>query len=96
MKFAALIEYITNTQKVSEVRPLHRAYLTQLMSEGKIVCAGPFLDDFGALIVYEAADKASAEAMLLADPFHTHGVFVRWDLRPWKIVFVPPEGVQPG
>ena len=54
MKWAAVIEYIADPSKVAEVRPHHRVYLTGLLEAGKLVCAGPFLDDFGALIVYEA------------------------------------------
>ena len=69
MKFAAVIEYIADTAKVAEHRPAHRVYLTGLIESNRLAVAGPFLDDFGALIVYEAADAAEAEALLKADPF---------------------------
>jgi uncharacterized protein len=95
MKFAAVIEYITDTAKIAEVRPAHREYLSQLQSAGQLVGAGPFLDDFGALIIYEAPDAATAERLITADPFHTAGVFVRWTVRPWKMVFATPA-LMPG
>ena len=60
MKWAAVIEYIADPSKVAEIRPHHRGYLTGLLEAGKLVCAGPFLDDFGALIVYEAESKELA------------------------------------
>jgi uncharacterized protein len=94
MKFAAVIEYITDTAKVGEIRPAHRQYLQTLLERGQLACAGPFMDDFGALIVYEAASAEEAEGFLKADPFHTGGVFVRWTIRPWKTVFVPAGGMQ--
>ncbi len=97
MKFAAVIEYIADTAKVAEYRPAHRVYLTSLIESNRLAVAGPFLDDFGALIVYEAADVAGAEALLKADPFHAAGIFARWTIRPWKTVFgnpglLPPNG----
>jgi uncharacterized protein YciI len=88
MKWAAVIEYIPEPAKVAEIRPAHRAYLTELQQANKLVCGGPFLDDFGALIVYEAESQDEVEAMIQADPFFTGGVFVRWQLHPWKTVFV--------
>ncbi len=91
MKFAAIIEYLQNKEKVSEVRPVHRQYLTSLKEQGKLVAAGPFTDDSGALIVYEAESLGAAEALLKADPFHTSGIFLKWQLRPWNTVFANRE-----
>ncbi len=97
MKWAAVIEYIPDQAKIGEIRPAHRAYLTQLIDEGKLVCSGPFTDNYGALIVYEAETYDAAEAILKGDPFFVGGVFVRWEMRPWKCVFgnpalLPPNG----
>lgn len=90
MKYAAVIEYIADAAKIGELRPAHRAYLNELLAADKLVGAGPFLDDFGALIIYEAPDAAGAEALIRADPFYVGGVFVRWTVRPWKMVFANP------
>lgn len=95
MKFAAVIEYISDAAKVNEHRPAHRAYLTKLIETNRLVVAGPFLDDYGALIVYEAADAAGAEELLKADPFHDAGIFVKWTMRPWKTVFGNPGLLPP-
>lgn len=91
MRYAAVIEYIKDAAKVGEVRPKHREYLDSLLKGGRLACAGPFLDDFGALIVYEADSVEAAEKLIRADPFHAAGVFVRWDVRPWKVVFHNPD-----
>ena len=95
MEWAAVIEYIHGTTKIGEIRPVHREYLKSLLDTGKLVCAGPFLDDFGSLIVYEADTKEAAEAILQADPFHANGIFVRWTIRPWKPVFANPQLLPP-
>jgi uncharacterized protein YciI len=85
MKFVAIIEY-TNKERIAEARPSHRAYLTGLHAEGKVVASGPFEDDSGALIIYDAESAEVAEAMIAADPFHAAGVFVSWQVRPWRQV----------
>lgn len=86
MKFAAIIEYIQDKAKIAEIRPTHRQYLTSLIAQGQLVACGPFTDDSGALIVYEAPSAADAEKLLQGDPFHNGGVFVSWKLRPWNVV----------
>ena len=91
MKWAATIEYITDTAKIGEIRPAHRAYLPSLMEKNQLALSGPFEDNYGALIVYEADTLEAAEALLKADPFHANGVFVRWVIRPWKLIFVNPK-----
>ena len=91
MKFAAIIEYLQDKAKVDAIRPVHRQYLTGLLQEGKLAATGPFTDDSGALIVYEADTAEQAEKLLKGDPFHAAGVFVSWKIRPWKVVFANRE-----
>ncbi len=86
MKFAAIIEYLQDKAKIAEVRPVHRQYLASLRDSGRLVASGPFTDDSGALIIYEAPSREEAEMILQGDPFHQAGIFVRWQLRPWNPV----------
>jgi uncharacterized protein YciI len=90
MKFAAVIEYIQDAEKVEKIRPQHRQYLGDLLARGNMFATGPFEDGYGALIVYEAENAEKAEALLKGDPFHVAGVFVRWTIRPWKVVMGNP------
>lgn len=94
MLWAAWIEYTPDQAKVAEARPAHRQYEAKLLAEGKLALGGPLTDNFGALIVYEAESKEAAEELLEADPFHRSGVFVRWQIRPWKVVFASTSLVQ--
>ena len=87
MKYATSIEYSQDAALVEAHRPAHRAYLTSLLENGKLFASGPYADGSGALIVYEADSPESAEAILKADPFHAAGVFLKWQMRPWKVVF---------
>ncbi len=94
MKFAAIIDYLQDKDKVAAIRPTHRQYLTSLLQAGKIFATGPFTDDSGALIVYEAETAEEAEQLLKADPFHAGGVFLKWQIRAWKVVMGNP-GLMP-
>ena len=91
MKFAAVIEYSQDREKTEAARPAHRQYLLGLRDRGQLAAAGPFTDSPGALIVYEAGSAEEAEKLLRADPFHAAGVFVRWQIRPWNVVFANRE-----
>ena len=86
MKFAAIIEYIPDASRVSEVRPAHRDYLGGLLETGNFVLGGPFIDDSGALIVYEAESADEVERFIENDPFAKRGVFASWKIRPWKLI----------
>jgi uncharacterized protein len=85
-KFATVIRY-GNSDRIAEVRPRHREYLTVLKEQGKLFTSGPFEDDSGALIIYEADSLADAEALIEADPFREAGVFQSWEMKPWRQVF---------
>ena len=91
MKFAAVIEYSQEQEKVNAVRPTHRAYLASLVEKNQLFASGPFEDGSGALIIYEADTLDGAEALIAADPFHAAGVFLRWTVRPWKMVISNPR-----
>jgi uncharacterized protein YciI len=91
MKFAAIIEYTQDKAKIAEVRPVHRQYLAGLCQRGQLAASGPFTDDSGALIIYEAGSREEAEQILQGDPFFKNGIFVRYQLRPWNPVIANRE-----
>ncbi len=95
MKFAAIIEYLQDADRVQAIRPVHRQYLTSLKVAGQLAMAGPFTDGSGALIIYETATVEEAEGLLKGDPFFENGIFLRWQLRPWNPVMGNP-GLFPG
>jgi uncharacterized protein YciI len=89
-RFAVIITY-GDKAKRDATRPLHRDYLRSLYDQGKLLESGPFGDDDGALIIYECADRAEAEAQLAADPYSkAEGVIARAEIRAWTLVLPPP------
>jgi hypothetical protein len=89
MLWAAVIRY-GNPDKIKEVRPVHRQYLSALRERGKLWASGPFVDDSGALIIYQAESEEEARQLIEGDPFFAAGVFQDIQLKPWNIVFKPP------
>jgi uncharacterized protein len=54
---------------------------------GEIVFAGALAEPADrALIVFHAADKATAEAFARHDPYVVNGLVKKWEVRPWNVV----------
>jgi uncharacterized protein YciI len=51
------------------LRPAHREQLTALHAEGKLVAAGPYADESGALLLF-SAEREEVEAAVAADPYY--------------------------
>ncbi len=86
-KFAVTLTFGDEAPRLA-TRPRHREYLERLLREGKLHESGPWVDDSGALIVYEAADEAEARALLVADPYsQTEGIIASSQINEWNVVF---------
>jgi uncharacterized protein YciI len=63
----------------------HGNYMLSLYVKGVLKFAGPFLDDAGGAVVFEAESEERAKALVDADPAVVTKVFVA-ELHPWRIV----------
>ena len=84
--FAVTLTFTDDTERRLEVRPTHREYLAQLLERGKLHESGPFVDDSGALIVYDAADVAEVQELLSADPYTPAGIIAGASIKEWNVV----------
>jgi uncharacterized protein YciI len=66
------------------VRPRHRDFLERLRSEGRLVAAGPWSDESGALIILVAEHVEEVERLLEADPYVREGVAGARRLHEWR------------
>ncbi|MGC4835852.1 YciI family protein [Micromonospora vinacea] len=65
-------------------RPAHRERLQALHQEGRLVMAGPFADDSGALLIFDVPDAEAFAAIVAADPYYrTPGVTIAGQ-REWS------------
>jgi uncharacterized protein YciI len=69
------------------VRPAHRAYLAELLATRKLVTAGPWADDTGALHIFDVANEAELRALLAADPYTIADVCDEVSVREWQPIF---------
>ena len=88
-KFVAILTFANDEATRLATRPKHREYLSGLFQQGKIAASGPFVDDTGALLIYEAADEVEARALIAADPYTPAGVVADLQLKEWKQVLPP-------
>ena len=72
-----------------EARPAHRELLAQLHQAGKVVLAGPFADDEGALVVFDVDDDAELDRILADDPYYSHPAVRVVQRRAWSPIFKP-------
>lgn len=86
-KFAYVFTFGTNTEERLATRPAHREYLARLLERGKLVASGPFMDDTGALIIYEADDEAEVRELIANDPYTAIGVAATTMLKEWNRVY---------
>jgi len=88
MKYAAIVQYTPDPSIIAKARTAHRQYLTGLKEQNRLVISGPFGDDAGAILVYEAENRDQVEKLITDDPFAIQGVFLAWDVRPWNVIFI--------
>ena len=67
-------------------RPAHLERLHDLEAQGRLICAGPFGDQTGSLIMIEADSLQDAEAFAQEDPYMKLGVFERVEVHPFTFV----------
>lgn len=75
-------------------RPAHRDRLTRLHAEGRLVAAGPWADDSGAVLIFDV-DRPELAEIMAADPYYgTAGVRVH-AVREWAPLVGAGTGAGP-
>jgi len=82
-RFVRQIAFTSGDQRRLAVRPAHRQQLQQLHAQGRLVMAGPWAEDDGALLVYEVADESEMQELISQDPYTAAGVVEEVSLRRW-------------
>jgi uncharacterized protein len=54
-----------------EGRPAHREKLAAHQADGRLLAAGPFTDESGALLIFLVDDRAALDQILAADPYYS-------------------------
>ncbi|HET7140142.1 MAG TPA: YciI family protein [Arthrobacter sp.] len=70
------VEYVYAAESATardERRPEHRAWLSALAEDGRLLSSGPYGDGAGALLIFKVQDEAELNHLLTQDPFATAG-----------------------
>jgi uncharacterized protein YciI len=84
--FAVTLKFTDDLERRLEVRPSHREYLKTLLDSGSLHESGPFMDDTGALLIYDAADLAEVQELLANDPYTPSGIIDGVTINEWNRV----------
>jgi len=82
--FAVTLTFTDDAERRQQVRPTHREYLKSLVEAGKLEQSGPFADDSGALLVYDAANVAEVQELLANDPYAPNGIVAEVTINEWN------------
>jgi uncharacterized protein YciI len=83
--YAVLLAFSDDTARLA-LRPGHRERLAELAADGKLLAAGPWADDSGALLVFLADTREELDQILAADPYYSSaGVTIVW-AQEWSLV----------
>jgi uncharacterized protein YciI len=89
MNYFALFYHVVDdfVARRSAYREEHLRLAREAHRRGELLLAGALTDPADrALLVFRAADRATAEAFARSDPYVTNGLVTRWEVRPWAVV----------
>lgn len=78
----------TKTHERLSARPEHRKILEQLHTEGKLIGAGPWADDSGALLIFDT-DRTAVDQIIADDPYYRIPGVTVTSVRDWTPIVGP-------
>ena len=88
--FAVELAFDRDEERRLSLRPAHRVLLKDLHEQGKLVMAGPFADESGALLILSAGSREEAIQILDGDPYTHEDVLTRMSIREWTPIVPEP------
>ena len=79
MLYAITLTYSRPMTEIDAQLDAHRAWLVQHIKASQILVAGPLESGLGGMLLVQAADRDSIDALLAEDPYTIHDL-VRWDV----------------
>lgn len=78
-------------------RPAHLKEVRDAHARGELIMAGALAEPAGAMLIFRAADRSTAENFAKADPYVHEGLVKAWTVRPWTVVVgQDPSETPPG
>ncbi len=87
--FAVNYVYTAPTSQVDEIRPIHRAWLAELLEQQVLLASGPMVDKPEALLIFRSESLEELAKLLDNDPFDISGCIGSRTIQNWNPVFGP-------
>ena len=87
--FAVTYSFSAEPDEVNQIRPSHREWLADRLSEGSLLASGPMVDRPAALLIFKAESIEQLNALLDQDPYEIAGVIGERTIEAWNPVFGP-------
>ncbi|MGJ9403817.1 YciI family protein [Arthrobacter sp. KK5.5] len=78
-----------DTAALDAAHPEHVTYLKDLLVQGKLVEAGPYEDQSGALLIFRVDSTDDLTELLARDPYTKAGVIGATQVYDWRPVLGP-------
>lgn len=87
--FAVNYTYTAPANQVDEIRPIHRAWLAELLEQKILLASGPMVDTPEALLIFNSESAEELAKLLDNDPFDIAGCIGTRTIQSWNPVFGP-------
>ncbi len=87
--FAVTYLYSAEPDDLNLVRPSHRAWLTERLTEGSLLASGPMVNNPTALLIWRAESVEALAKLLDQDPFDIAGYIGERTITEWNPIFGP-------
>lgn len=87
--FAVTYTFSATPEEVQQIRPTHREWLSEQLSNGSLLASGPMVDRPAALLIFKADSIEAMNTLLDQDPYEQAGVIGERTIEEWNPVFGP-------
>lgn len=87
--FVVTYIYAATPDQLNEIRPIHRAWLGDLLESGQLLASGPMVDNPEALLIFSSESASDLAELLDNDPFDIAGFIGSRSIQQWNPVFGP-------
>lgn len=87
--FAVTYIYTAPASQIDEIRPIHRAWLSELLEKNILLASGPMVDTPEALLIFRSESAEELATLLDNDPFDIAGCIGSRTIQSWNPVFGP-------
>lgn len=87
--YAVTYVYNASDEHLEEIRPIHREWLSDRLTDGRLLASGPMVDSPTALLIWTADSAKNLAELLDQDPFDIAGIISERAIQEWNPVFGP-------